>query len=249
MPPSIAKFNVGGTVFEVALSTIRSQPDGMLAKMIDGRFASGKDESGAYFIDRNPEFFNIVLDVHRDNKVYPLSPGVTRERVVAELEFYGLQDFFEGAAIGPSVESKVQNLLGAKQSILDAKQRLEEVSGEFSEWQKEQKSLGNTMLNEALARLCIASAVVVKTESRETLLIPPLQVSTLSQIHGFHAIQPIRKEHKDVTAQIVKIFAQANMKATIVESPWSYGQHNQSTPVVLESAEPDAGASNKRART
>ena len=93
MSSTTVKFNVGGSVFEVAVSTIQSQPEALLAKMIDGRFHCGKDESGAYFVDRNPQFFNIVLDVHRDNKFNALILGVTRERVLAELEFYGLQDF------------------------------------------------------------------------------------------------------------------------------------------------------------
>ena len=69
MSATTAKFNVGGIVFEAAVSTIQSQPDGLLAKMIDGRFPQVKDHCGAYFIDRDPNFFNIVLDVHRDNKV------------------------------------------------------------------------------------------------------------------------------------------------------------------------------------
>ena len=108
MTATTAKFNVGGTVFDVAVSTIQSQPEGLLSKMIDGRFPCGKDESGAFFVDRNPRFFDIVLDVHRDNKVYALSPGVTRERVLAELEFYGLQDF-EGVSMDLSSEATLRS--------------------------------------------------------------------------------------------------------------------------------------------
>ncbi|KAJ1480662.1 BTB/POZ protein [Baffinella frigidus] len=94
------KFNVGGTTFEVAVSTIQSQPEGLLAKMIGGKFQSGKDDCGAYFVDRNPQIFNTVLDVHRDNRVHELPPGVTREHVVAELHFYGLNDFADAFSIG-----------------------------------------------------------------------------------------------------------------------------------------------------
>jgi len=90
MPAAIVWFDVGGTVFKAALSTIQSQPEGLLAKMIDGRFPCGKEESGAYFIDRSPRFFDIILDVHRDNKLHPLMPGFTRDRVLEELVFYGL---------------------------------------------------------------------------------------------------------------------------------------------------------------
>ena len=79
MSAATVRFNVGGTVSEVAVSTIKSKPDALLAKMIDGRFPSTKDKSGAYFVDRDPQLFRIVLDVHRDNKVRPLPLGPTPE--------------------------------------------------------------------------------------------------------------------------------------------------------------------------
>ena len=54
MSATTARFNVGGTAFEVAVSTIQSQPEGLLAEMIDGRFPSGKDERGAFFCRPSP---------------------------------------------------------------------------------------------------------------------------------------------------------------------------------------------------
>ena len=56
MSAATVKFNVGGTIYVVALSTIQSQPEGLLAKMIDGRFPCGKDERGAYFVDPSTFF-------------------------------------------------------------------------------------------------------------------------------------------------------------------------------------------------
>jgi len=54
------RFNVGGTVSDVAVSTMKCKPEGLLT-MIDG----------------DPQMFRIVLDgKHRDNKVYPLPPGL-----------------------------------------------------------------------------------------------------------------------------------------------------------------------------
>jgi len=104
MPPTTAKFNVQGVVFEVAVSVIQSKPEGRLAKMIDGRLRCLKDESGAFFVDRSPELFKIVLDVCRDNRVNPSKPGMTHERILAELEFYGLQDV-EAPSKGPSCDA------------------------------------------------------------------------------------------------------------------------------------------------
>ena len=232
MSPPTAKFNVGGTMFEVAVSTIQSQPDGLLAKMIDGRFPCGKDESGAYFIDRNSEFFNIVLDVHRDNKLYPLPPGFTRERVVAELEFYGLQDFFEaGAPIDLSVESTVR-------SMLDAQQSLQKTSGEFSQWQLEQKSLGDAMVTEGLARLCMASAKLDRDQHPGTLRIPSLQVTTLPQMQrGVVSLYL----NAAVSAQVVKLFDQINTQVTVAQDKTG-GQQGSSSLVEMKAAAPKADA-------
>jgi hypothetical protein len=55
--------------------------------MIDGKFGSGQHSDGAFFIDRDPALFRIVLDLYRDNTVYPLPPGVTLERLAAELRW------------------------------------------------------------------------------------------------------------------------------------------------------------------
>lgn len=231
MPPPTANFNVGGTVFEVAVSTIESQPEGLLAKMIDGRFPCGKDESGAYFIDRSPRFFDIVLDVHRDSKVYPLSPGFPRERVVAELEYYGLQDFFEGGApVDLTVESTVRNILDAHQSIMHAKQSLQDASGEFLKWQEAQKELGNALLAEGFARRCIASAQICKEKSPGTLVIPPLQVGSLPNMQGGW-VYPYRDP--EVSLQIVKLFEELNTKATVTGNTRQWSSWSQPNPPLL----------------
>jgi len=116
MSPTTAKFNVQGIVFEVAVSAIQSQPEGRLAKMIDGRLRCLKDESGAFLVDRSPEFFNIVLDVYRDNRVYPLKPGMTQERILAELEFYGLEDF-EAVPTELSTEATLRSVGDATRDV------------------------------------------------------------------------------------------------------------------------------------
>ncbi|KAJ1479076.1 hypothetical protein T484DRAFT_1815653 [Baffinella frigidus] len=215
MPATTTKFNVGGTVFEVAVSTIQSQPGGLLAKMIDGRFPCGKDESGAFFVDWNPQFFNIVLDVHRDNKVYPLSPGVTRERVLAELEFYGLQDF-EAVPMNRSVEDSLRILV--------------DVAPQLFQWQQEQERLGLTMLDEAFARLLIGRAEFVKDPRSVTLETKPIKFTELpgansGMIHAyvFHS-------------EVAEVFAQYNMKATVSQKAVQKGV------IKLEPAEPAAGA-------
>ena len=215
MSPPTAEFDVGGTVFKVAVSTIKSQPDGLLAKMISGRCKQGKDKSGAYFIDRNPVFFSIVLDVHRDNKVYPLPPGMTRERVVAELEFYGLQDF--DVPIDRSVESMLRG-----HHVL---------SFEFSEWQKQHETLGTDLLTEGFAHLMLAQAEIPKEQGSRVLGLMPVKLEGL-QLTRFGMVYP-----SDATnMHIVKFFEDWGAKET-------FDNINAYHPKInLELDEPGAGA-------
>jgi len=230
MSATTVRFNVGGTVFEVAVSTIQSQPEGLLAKMIDGRFPSGKDERGAFFVDRHPRFFDIVLDVHRDNKVYPLTPVFTRERVLAELEFYGLQDFCEDAAIDLSFQSTVR-------SLQDSLRGVQEAACDFSRWQQEQKSLGANMLAEAVARLCLAEAKLDKEVSPATFTIPALNLATSTQTLGVTGTV-IPSANAGLARQIVKLFETWDMQATV-----SPGVKSRSdSTITLQPARPDATA-------
>ncbi|KAJ1482892.1 hypothetical protein T484DRAFT_1802483 [Baffinella frigidus] len=227
MSVTIVKFNVGGKPFEVAETTIQSQPAGLLAKMIDGRFSCGKDESGAYFLDRNPQFFPIVLDVHRDNKVHPLMPGFTRERVATELEYYGLQDFFDGTPFELSFQATVQSLEDSMRSMNGA-------SSGLASWKLEQKRVGNNMLTEGLARLCLAQAEIIKEVSPVTLNIPTLKISSLPQIIS-DTVNP--STNAELAIQIVKLFEEWDLKATV----GPFIDSSKST-ITLEPAEPDAGA-------
>ncbi|KAJ1484792.1 hypothetical protein T484DRAFT_1796014 [Baffinella frigidus] len=208
MLAATVKFNVGGTVFEVAVSTIKSRPEGLLAKMIDGRFECGLDESGAYFVDRDARFFGIVLAVHRDNKVYSLSPGMTREGVLAELEFYGLEDF-EGVPMHRSVEATLLSVGGLRD--------------DFVKWQQDQEILGEKMLCEALARLTVARAKLSKTPGSTTLEISGDNLTWLeaAQKCEWHTEAPIdfkahmkEGETNCVEKVIPEIFAEWNIKAT-----------------------------------
>jgi hypothetical protein len=239
MSATTAKFNVGGTVFEVAVSTIQSQPEGLLSKMIDGRFPCGKDDSGAFFVDRNPRFFDIVLDVHRDNKVYALSPGMTRERVIAELEFYGLHDF-AGVPMDSSAEATLRSV--------------GDVTHEFSKWQQEQERLANKMLTEGYARLLLAKADLVKGPRSTTLKTSPLDLNTWpGAAQGVVyanscqlGIAGIEESNTDVGREMVELLAQSRMKATVTPQYATNvavaGRTFCPAYVTLEPAEPSAGA-------
>ena len=49
--------NVGGKLFSTTRSTLTRDPTSMLAKMFGNDWESQRDETGAYLIDRSPEYF------------------------------------------------------------------------------------------------------------------------------------------------------------------------------------------------
>ncbi|XP_062521824.1 uncharacterized protein LOC134196637 [Corticium candelabrum] len=64
---SQVKLNVGGHKFSTSLTTLRSQPDSMLAVMFSGRHQLATDEDGAYFIDRDGTHYRHILNYLRDD--------------------------------------------------------------------------------------------------------------------------------------------------------------------------------------
>lgn len=81
------KFNVGGRLFETTHSTILKYPDSVLAKHIG---PLGKpDAEGVYFIDRNPNVFEAILDYYRSG-LLACPPNVHPDVFTSELGFWGI---------------------------------------------------------------------------------------------------------------------------------------------------------------
>ena len=55
------KLNVGGVVYKTSVSTLRSQPNSMLAAMFSDLFELQPEEDGAYFIDRDGDLFRCKI--------------------------------------------------------------------------------------------------------------------------------------------------------------------------------------------
>lgn len=91
---SIVRLNVGGRVFATSHSTLTYFPDTMLSKLVSGDIPSHRDETGAFFIDRDPDLFCHVLNYLRN----PLSPEVIPEnkqmlrRLQLEADFYSISE-------------------------------------------------------------------------------------------------------------------------------------------------------------
>lgn len=90
------RFNVGGTYFTTSLHTLRAAPDSFLGRMFaeDSAFdAPVVDETGAVFLDRDPELFGYVLDYLRRGGrflFYLDSCDSLAKRLADEADFLGL---------------------------------------------------------------------------------------------------------------------------------------------------------------
>ncbi len=98
MATDIVALNVGGKVFKTTLSTLTSEPESLLWTMFHpdspmkaaGVEAAKKDEEGAYFIDRSPDTFAVILEFLRTRKVYRW-PGIDTERIKDEALYFGIE--------------------------------------------------------------------------------------------------------------------------------------------------------------
>lgn len=87
------RLNVGGKLFTTLRSTLCSVPGSMLEAMFSGRFGSPalRDDTGAYFLDRDPSYFEFVLAYLRDPRNRPTA-GAQHSRlgILREFEYFGL---------------------------------------------------------------------------------------------------------------------------------------------------------------
>merc|ERR1712051_714862 len=87
------RLNVGGRVFTTSRATLTKDPQSFLARIAleDTELGSDKDESGAFLIDRDPQYFSPILNFLRHGKVH-LDRNVMEEAVLEEAEFYNVAD-------------------------------------------------------------------------------------------------------------------------------------------------------------
>ncbi len=84
----IVKLNIGGTLFSTTLVTLCADQNSMLASMFSGRYALDRDESGHIFIDRNGEWFSLILDWLRTKAVSPHLTPHQQFHLRKEAEFF-----------------------------------------------------------------------------------------------------------------------------------------------------------------
>jgi BTB/POZ domain len=90
-PSGFVKFNVGGSLYTTTRSTLFSKGENFLTLLVrnddEGKVAAVKDEQGAFFIDRSPEGFSVVLEFLRTGRIFRPANVSTRQLDI-ELDFY-----------------------------------------------------------------------------------------------------------------------------------------------------------------
>ena len=89
IPSRIISFNVGGTAFATSRQTLMKYPDSMLARMCNTDVPVAKDSNGAYFIDRDPEMFRLILNYLRNGKV---PQNYNLDDLEIEADYFGLSE-------------------------------------------------------------------------------------------------------------------------------------------------------------
>ncbi|XP_054167125.1 BTB/POZ domain-containing protein KCTD9-like [Oppia nitens] len=99
--------NIGGKIFSTTRSTlVAKEPNSMLARMfaIENEnlmiFPSPKDKSGAFLIDRSPEYFEPILGYLRHGQLI-VDRNVNPQGVLEEAKFYGITSLI------PELESMI----------------------------------------------------------------------------------------------------------------------------------------------
>lgn len=88
MTSEIIHLNVGGRRFSTSRQTLTWVPDSFFTSLLSGRISSLRDETGAIFIDRDPDLFSRILHFLRTKEVDFKNVDLSTLR--HESEFYGI---------------------------------------------------------------------------------------------------------------------------------------------------------------
>jgi hypothetical protein len=89
------KLDVGGRIFSVTLDMMLKYPDSFFARLFSGRWEDKKTEDGAYFINRSPRMFDLVLEFLRDGALDVLLSEDDHRALCREGDFYQLKELVD----------------------------------------------------------------------------------------------------------------------------------------------------------
>uniref|UniRef100_W6NAN1 Potassium channel domain containing protein n=1 Tax=Haemonchus contortus TaxID=6289 RepID=W6NAN1_HAECO len=88
IPEQVVSLNVGGQRFATSSHTLTWIPDSFFTSLLSGRIPTVRDDSGAIFIDRDPDVFRIILNYLRTKQV-DLS-NIAPSTLKHEAQYFGL---------------------------------------------------------------------------------------------------------------------------------------------------------------
>jgi DNA anti-recombination protein RmuC len=92
------KLNIGGTLFTTTIDTLTVEQDTLFTGMFSGKFDMKPDDDGEYFLDRNPEYFSIILDYLRgvdiEEQLLEYS-SAQLSQLIQEVDYYGITSLLE----------------------------------------------------------------------------------------------------------------------------------------------------------
>ncbi|XGW21274.1 hypothetical protein V3C99_004322 [Haemonchus contortus] len=92
IPEQVVSLNVGGQRFATSSHTLTWIPDSFFTSLLSGRIPTVRDDSGAIFIDRDPDVFRIILNYLRTKQV-DLS-NIAPSTLKHEAQYFGLAPLF-----------------------------------------------------------------------------------------------------------------------------------------------------------
>jgi hypothetical protein len=105
MESSLVTINCGGCHFSTARETVLREPASKLALQVRGVLPGLRDDAGHVFIDRDPRFFQCILNYLRDGWALLPSCASERRELMQEIRYYQVRsamDVAAPAALSPS---------------------------------------------------------------------------------------------------------------------------------------------------
>lgn len=92
-PPKWIRLNVGGRLFVTNYNTLAQREPNMLSRMFADNLRmnpSDQDDTGAYLLDRSPEYFEVILNYLRHGQLI-YNRNINPEGVLEEARFFGVE--------------------------------------------------------------------------------------------------------------------------------------------------------------
>jgi hypothetical protein len=88
MASATVNFSVGGSTYTTIRETILKEPASRLGLLIRGVLPAVRDESGTYFVDRDPRFFQLILNFLRDGWCMLPKTADDRRELLQEVRYF-----------------------------------------------------------------------------------------------------------------------------------------------------------------